>query len=67
MILILFIILLVILFLINQKNEEFVSNLSMIDPSPVYYYRIVSDKELWWNLSHSKKLFYYRDMSPPVY
>lgn len=67
-----FIIILVILIVVGllYKNQtEFfvtnlVSDLSYIDPNAPYLWEDISEKEDWWNKTHSKKLYYYADMVP---
>jgi len=69
---IIFLIILIITVLLYRNKTEFfvtnlVSDLSYIDPNSTYLWEDISEKEDWWNKTHSKKLYYYADMVPPMY
>lgn len=68
---IILIILVVIILMYKNQSESFTTNLvtdlSYIDPNCVYLWKDISEKEDWWNKTHGKKLYYYRDYTPQYY
>ena len=66
-ILFILIIILVILWYISNRSEPFANNLTIIDPYSLYLFKDISRKEDWWNKTHGRKLYYYRDYTLPVY
>jgi hypothetical protein len=62
--LVIIIIIILLLFFFNTYNESFVSNLTIIDPYSVYLFADTSKKEEWWNDTHARELYYYRDYVP---
>ena len=65
--LILIIISIILLFLFKPYNEPFVSDLTIINPYSLYLFRDISRKEAWWNKTHGRKLYYYRDYVPQIF
>lgn len=61
------IIMITVIYICLNKKDTFISNLSSIDPLPVYLHKTISDKEDYWHNTHSRKLYYYRDMIPQHY
>jgi hypothetical protein len=57
---------LLILFIYN-KNESFVTDLSIVDPYSLFLHKDISDKEDWWHRTHTAKFYYYHDMVPIHY
>ena len=66
---ILFIILIILLLmlLVKSYHEPFISNLTIIDPYSIYLHRDISKKEDWWNKTHARQLYYYRDYVPTIF
>lgn len=67
MLFIIIVIFIVLVLLYKNNNEFFVSNLSIVDPSPLYLFKDITQKEDWWNNTHGRKLYYYRDYVPEYY
>jgi len=49
------------------KPNNFIKYLSIIDPYSLYLHKNISEKEDWWNKTHARKLYYYRDYIPQFY
>lgn len=67
-------ILLVVLFILivclynSNKTEMFKPNFKpIIDTEPLKLYKQISDKEKWWNETHSKQLYNYFNYVPMIY
>ena len=67
----LIIILLAVTILYYSHIENFDPNpgsyLSIVDPFSLYLFQDISAKEDWWNVTHQRKLYYYRDYVPQYY
>ena len=55
------------LYFFGSYNEPFVSDLTIIDPYSLYLFADASKKEDWWNDTHARKLYYYRDYVMQTY
>lgn len=71
LIILLIIIILLALFNFNKYNESFNPNpgsyLSIVDPYSLYLFKDISEKEDWWNKTHSRKFYYYHNYVPQYY
>lgn len=54
-------------FHIENFNPNPGSYLSIVDPFSLYLFQDISAKEDWWNVTHQRKLYYYRDYVPQYY
>lgn len=52
------------LYFTGPYNETFIGNLTIVDPYSIYLYDDITEKQNWWNVTHSKKLYYYHDYVP---
>lgn len=48
-----------IFLLFGYKKEKFANNTSMLNPYIVCLHNDISNKEDWWHLQHSKKIYNY--------
>ena len=52
---------------VRSQEEIPGSYLSIVDPYSLYLFKDISEKEAWWNKTHARKFYYYRDYVPPYY
>lgn len=52
------IVVIVAIYAYTRYTEHFVSYLSIVDPTSLYIYPDISEKEDWWTYMHTKKQIY---------
>lgn len=52
---------------LDPYKENFVTNLSIVDPYSLYLHDDISNREDWWHRTHTKNMYYYHNMVPIHY
>ncbi len=63
LIILVLIITIIAIYMYQNQKDTFINNLSIVDPLPVYLHKDISEKEDLWHNTHSRKLYYYNNIT----